>query len=217
MRNIGLGALCLALASVGVAGNSFAADTAAKAAANHYSFALLTNTLNNTYQSTVNDTLKHLAAEHGDSYLVLDPDYDVSKQVNQMSDVADKQVSLVFLIPVDSGGVHAGLVALQQAGIPVINIDTAVVAGDVDLVKSVVATDDYMAGKLDGEEMVKNNPGGESELHRSCEGFLGWPRQRAEQVPDRGAAGWRRRPGEVALDCPGHHPSASGSDGILRN
>jgi ribose transport system substrate-binding protein len=160
MRNIGLGALCLALASVGVAGNSFAADTAAKAAANHYSFALLTNTLNNTYQSTVNDTLKHLAAEHGDSYLVLDPDYDVSKQVNQMSDVADKQVSLVFLIPVDSGGVHAGLVALQQAGIPVINIDTAVVAGDVDLVKSVVATDDYMAGKLDGEEMVKNNPGG---------------------------------------------------------
>ena len=129
-------------------------------AAGPYKFVFMTNTLNNTYQSTMADTLKRLAAEHGDSYLVLDPDYDVSKQVNQMLDVANKGVSLVFFIPVDSGGVHAGLEALKQAGIPVINIDTAVVADDVSLVKSVVATDDYMAGKLDGEQMVKRNPNG---------------------------------------------------------
>ena len=77
------------------------------------------------------DTLKRLAVEHGDSYLVLDPDYDVSKQVNQMLDVANKGVNLAFLIPVDLGGVHAGLQALKDAGIPVINIDTAVVADDV--------------------------------------------------------------------------------------
>ena len=72
-----------------------------------------------------------------------------------MLDLANKHVSLVFLIPVDSGGVHAGLDALKQAGIPVINIDTAVVAGDVGLVQSVVATDCYLAGKLAGEQMVK--------------------------------------------------------------
>ena len=64
------------------------------------------------------DTLKRLATSNGDSYVALDPDYDVSKQVNQMLDVANKHVSLVFLIPVDSGGVHAGLDALHQAGIP---------------------------------------------------------------------------------------------------
>ena len=46
------------------------------------------------------DTLKRLATEHGNSYLVLDPDYDVSKQVNQMLDVANKGESLVFFIPV---------------------------------------------------------------------------------------------------------------------
>ena len=129
-------------------------------AAGPYKFVFMTNTLNNSYQAAMADTLKQLATEHGDSYLVLDPDYDVSKQVNQMLDIANKGGSLVFFIPVDSGGVHAGLQALNDAGIPLINIDTAVVADDVALVKSVVATDAYMAGKLDGQAMVKRNPNG---------------------------------------------------------
>jgi ribose transport system substrate-binding protein len=149
--------LCSAALSVGLTlnGGALAANSSGP-----HKFVFMTNTLNNTYQSTMADTLKRLAAEHGDSYLVLDPDYDVSKQVNQMLDVANKGVSLVFFIPVDSGGVHAGLQALKDQGIPVINIDTAVVADDVDLVKSVVATDDYMAGKLAGEQLVKRNPNG---------------------------------------------------------
>ena len=179
----------------------------------------MTNTLNNTYQSTMADTLKRLATEHGNSYLVLDPDYDVSKQVNQMLDVANKGDSLVFFIPVDSGGVHAGLQALKDAGIPVINIDTAVVADDVGLVKSVVATDDYMAGKLAGEDLAKRNPNGgkiailDFPENQSCidrvQGFLRWPRRCEKQVPDRGAAGRRGGAGKVAADRPGHHSGAS--------
>jgi ribose transport system substrate-binding protein len=159
MKKIFLGALCAAFLSAGVCYAGEAEKPASKESG-RYSIAFLTNTLNNTYQSTMNDTLKRLASSRGDSYLVLDPDYDVSKQVNQMLDLANKHVSVVFLIPVDSGGVHAGLEALTNAGIPVINIDTAVVAGDVGLVKSVVASDCYMAGKLCGEQMVKNHPNG---------------------------------------------------------
>jgi ribose transport system substrate-binding protein len=157
MNNIRAITLCSTILSLGLllSNGAIAANAAAP-----YKFVFFTNTLNNTYQSTMADTLKRLAAEHGDSYLVLDPDYDVSKQVNQMLDIANKGVSLAFFIPVDSGGVHAGLQALKDRGIPVINIDTAVVADDVSLVQSVVATDDYMAGKLDGEQMVKRNPNG---------------------------------------------------------
>ena len=157
MKNSYAMLLCSAALSLGL---TLSSEAMAANASGPYKFVFFTNTLNNTYQSTMADTLKRLAAEHGDSYLVLDPDYDVSKQVNQMLDVANKGVSLAFLIPVDSGGVHAGLQALKDAGIPVINIDTAVVADDVSLVKSVVATDDYMAGKLTGEQMVKRNPNG---------------------------------------------------------
>jgi ribose transport system substrate-binding protein len=157
MTNIRAVTLCSTILSLGLL---FSNGAMAANASGPYKFVFFTNTLNNTYQSTMADTLKRLAAEHGDSYLVLDPDYDVSKQVNQMLDIANKGVSLAFFIPVDSGGVHAGLQALKDRGIPVINIDTAVVADDVSLVQSVVATDDYMAGKLDGEQMVKRNPNG---------------------------------------------------------
>lgn len=156
-KNVFVGALCATQFFVGSICSG--ADNPEKGVGPH-SFVFFSNTLNNTYQSTMADTLKRLATNNGDSYVALDPDYDVSKQVNQMLDVANKHVSLVFLIPVDSGGVHAGLDALHQAGIPIINIDTAVVAGDVGLVQSVVATDCFMAGKLDGEQMVKNHPDG---------------------------------------------------------
>jgi ribose transport system substrate-binding protein len=161
MKTFLFSALCVSSLTIGhIAYGADKAEKPAPKADGHYTFAFLTNTLNNTYQSTMNDTLKQLAASRGDSYLVLDPDYDVSKQVNQMLDLANKKVSMVFLIPVDSGGVHAGLEALKNANIPVINIDTAVVAGDVELVKSVVASDCYMAGKLCGEQMLKNHPNG---------------------------------------------------------
>jgi ribose transport system substrate-binding protein len=160
MKKPPFSALCISSLMIGFAAYGADNEKPASKAEGHYTFAFLTNTLNNTYQSTMNDTLKQLAASRGDSYLVLDPDYDVSKQVNQMLDLANKKVSMVFLIPVDSGGVHAGLDALKNANIPVINIDTAVVAGDVDLVKSVVASDCYMAGKLCGEQMLKNHPNG---------------------------------------------------------
>ena len=153
MKSIRTLALCSTILAV-----AFGAATAK--AAGPYKFVFMTNTLNNSYQSAMADALKRLATANGDSYLVLDPDYDVSKQVNQMLDVANKGVSLVFFIPVDSGGVHAGLQAFKDRGIPVINIDTAVVADDVGLVQSVVATDDYMAGKLGGEALVKRNPNG---------------------------------------------------------
>lgn len=150
-------ALCAAALTLGL---TLASGAIAANEKGPHKFVFMTNTLNNTYQSTMADTLKRLALEHGDSYQVLDPDYDVSKQVNQMLDVANKGVSLVFFIPVDSGGVHAGLQALKDANIPVINIDTAVAADDVALVRSVVATDAYMAGKLAGQELVRRNPEG---------------------------------------------------------
>ena len=94
MKKIFLDALCVTFLSFGF---SCYAGSSSQKSAGPYSFAFLTNTLNNTYQSTMADTLKRLASSHGDSYVALDPDYDVNKQVNQMLDLANKHVSLVFL------------------------------------------------------------------------------------------------------------------------
>ncbi|MGG6311363.1 sugar ABC transporter substrate-binding protein [Paenibacillus macerans] len=125
-----------------------------------YSFAFLTNTQNNTFQTAMNETYERLAKEKGYKYTMLDPDYDLNKQINQMSDAANQGFDAVFVIPVDSAGIRQGLEAMSDRNIPVFNVDTAVIKEDRDLVKSIVATDAFMAGKLMGQQMVNDYPDG---------------------------------------------------------
>ncbi|MBP3481338.1 MAG: sugar ABC transporter substrate-binding protein [Clostridia bacterium] len=125
-----------------------------------YKFAFLPNTQNNTFQIAMNDTLKKLCDEKGYSYTCLDPDYDLNKQLGQMSDAANKDYDAVFVIPVDSQGIRQGLQAFKDAGIPVFNVDTAVSDEDRDLVETLVATDCVMAGELVGKQMAEDYPDG---------------------------------------------------------
>ena len=125
-----------------------------------YSFAFLANTQNNTFQSTMNDTFKKLSDEKGYKYVCYDPDYDLNKQLSQMSDAATQKFDAVFVIPVDSAGIRSGLQELKDSGAVVINVDTAVIDADRDLVRTLVATNAYMAGQLVGEQMAKDYPNG---------------------------------------------------------
>lgn len=125
-----------------------------------YSFAFLTNTQNNTFQTAMNETYEKLAKEKGYKYTMLDPDYDLNKQINQMSDAANQGFDAVFVIPVDSAGIRQGLESIHDKKIPIFNVDTAVIEEDRDLVNSIIATDAYMAGQLMGEQMVKDYPDG---------------------------------------------------------
>ncbi|CUX36525.1 sugar ABC transporter substrate-binding protein [Clostridium sp. C105KSO13] len=125
-----------------------------------YNFAFLPNTQNNTFQSSMNDKFKELCDDADYKYTCLDPDYDLNTQLSQLSDAANQGFDAVFVIPVDSAGIRQGLQELNDAGIPVINVDTAVIDDDKDLVKSVIATNAYQAGQLVGEQMVKDYPDG---------------------------------------------------------
>lgn len=125
-----------------------------------YSFAFLPNTQNNTFQSSMNAKFEELANAAGYDYVCLDPDYDLNTQLGQMSDAANQQFDAVFVIPVDSAGIRAGLKELNDAGVKVLNVDTAVIEDDRDLVETVIGTDAYQAGELVGEQMVKDYPDG---------------------------------------------------------
>ena len=125
-----------------------------------YSFAFLPNTQNNTFQSGMNDEYKKLCEEAGYTYTCLDPDYDLNRQMGQLSDAANQNFDAVFVIPVDSAGIRQGLQELNDAGIPVFNVDTAVIDDDRDLVVTLVATNAYQAGQLVGEQMAKDYPDG---------------------------------------------------------
>lgn len=125
------------------------------------SFAFCTNTLNNTFQSSIDAKLSELCKENEISYTCLDPDYDLNKQLSQLSDCANSGYDAVFVIPVDSAGITSGLEEISEAGIPIFNVDTAVIDDDIDqFVTQFVGTNAYMAGQLVGEQMTKDYPDG---------------------------------------------------------
>lgn len=125
------------------------------------SFAFCTNTLNNTFQSSMDEKFSELCKEAGISYTCLDPDYDLNTQLSQLSDVANSGYDAVFIIPVDSAGITSGLAEISEAGIPIFNVDTAVIEEDIEtFVTQFVGTNAFMAGQLVGEQMAKDYPEG---------------------------------------------------------
>lgn len=137
-------------------------ETSAKSqSGKSYSFVFCTNTLNNTFQSSMDAKFKELSEENGYTYTCLDPDYDLNKQLGQLSDVANGGYDAVFIIPVDSSGITSGLKEIHDASIPIFNVDTAVIQEDIDAyVTQFVGTNAFMAGELVGEQMAKDYPDG---------------------------------------------------------
>lgn len=142
-------------------GGTTTPDTQGAQSGKELSFVFCTNTLNNTFQSSIDTKLKELCAANGIAYTCLDPDYDLNKQLSQLSDVANSGYDAAFIIPVDSAGITSGLAEIKEAGIPIFNVDTAVIEDDIEnFVTMFVGTNAYMAGELVGQQMVQDYPDG---------------------------------------------------------
>lgn len=136
-------------------------ETESNADTTDLSFAFCTNTLNNTFQSSMDAKFKELCEANGIEYTCLDPDYDLNTQLSQLSDVANSGYDAVFIIPVDSAGITSGLAEIKDAGIPIFNVDTAVIEEDIEtFVTQFVGTNAFMAGQLVGAQMVADYPDG---------------------------------------------------------
>ncbi|MGC4019033.1 MAG: sugar ABC transporter substrate-binding protein [Muricomes sp.] len=121
-------------------------------------FAYCTSTLNNPFMTTIGDALKEACEANGDELVTYDPQYDQAKQISQIEDAITQGVDGIFLLPVDSDGVKNVLQTAKDKGIPVIALDNPVT--DVDLVAANVASDNFNAGHIVGEAMVKDFPNG---------------------------------------------------------
>ncbi len=115
-------------------------------------------TMNNPFFGALNDGIKSVVEANGDTLITLDPALDQAKQISQVEDMVAQKVDAIFLNPVDWQGVRPALEAAKAAGIPIINVDAPVY--DLDLVDCVVASDNYKAGVVVAEDLLKKLPNG---------------------------------------------------------
>ena len=110
-------------------------------------------TLNNQFYDVLNSEIQQIAEQKGDHLITLDPALDQEKQNDEISYLIEQNVDVIILNPVDWKGVQEGLEAAKKAGIPVIVVDTAVY--DTDMVDVTITTDNYQAGVLCAQDMMK--------------------------------------------------------------
>ncbi len=110
-------------------------------------------TRNNPYFDVLNDAIEQVVESNGDILITRDPCQDQEKQNDQILEMIDEGIEVLFLNPVDWETVRPALIACKEAGVVVINVDTVV--RDTEYVTSIIETDNYQAGVLCAQDMMK--------------------------------------------------------------
>ena len=88
----------------------------------------------------------------------VDPANNVTRQIQQVEDVIAQDIDGIFLNPAEAEGIIPALDQLKAAGIPIVNFDTEV--AEMSYVATYTGSDNYNAGKVCGEDLVKKCPKG---------------------------------------------------------
>lgn len=112
----------------------------------------------NPFFVVLEKTIREEVEKQGDELISVDPANDVSLQIQQIEDLISQDIDAIFLNPAEAEGILPALDALKAAGIQIVNFDTEVV--DMSYVASYVGSDNYNAGKVCGEDLVKKCPDG---------------------------------------------------------
>ncbi|OZG62713.1 LacI family transcriptional regulator [Bifidobacterium lemurum] len=173
----------VAFAVAGLSGCGTSADTSAEgttgASDAEIKLGYVPSTMNNPFWQAILDGINEEIDGQSVSVQTVDPQADQSKMNDMVGDLIASGVNAIILGPYDTTGVQPALQAAADAGIPVINIDTPV--DDLDLVETVVASDNKKAGALVAEDMMSrldegsdiaviNCPSGQACIQR-LEGF----------------------------------------------
>ena len=103
-------------------------------------------------------TIREGVEANGDTLISMDPANDVSLQITQIEDMITQGIHAIFLNPAEAEGILPALDMLKEAGIPILNFDTEV--AELEYCFSYVGSDNYNAGYVCGEDLVKKRPNG---------------------------------------------------------
>lgn len=119
-------------------------------------------TLNNPFYEIIDEEIRTIVENHGDILISRDPALNVERQMEEIRELIDLGVELIFINPVDWTKIEPALELAHAAKIPVIAIDTNV--EDDSLVVCTVVSDNYNAGVQCAEHLLKNSSGGKIAL-----------------------------------------------------
>lgn len=145
----------------------------------HRKFGSTYMTMNNPYFGVLNDSIKEVVEANGDFLITRDPAQDQEKQNEQIYDMLEEGIEVLFLNPVDRKEVEPALKACYEAGVLVFNVDTLVY--NTEYVTSVIASDNYNAGVQCAMDMMSKLEGGDiiildhlivSSINERVQGFL---------------------------------------------
>lgn len=109
-------------------------------------------TRNNVYFDVLHAAIEEVVESNGDILISRDPNQQQDKQNDQIIEMIEEGIQVLFLNPVDWEEVRPALEACKEAGVIVINVDTIV--KDTEYIVTCVETDNYMAGRLCAEDMM---------------------------------------------------------------
>ncbi len=114
--------------------------------------------LTNPFHIAMRDAMQAAIEANGDTLISIDGQQMQDKQNNVIEDLITQGIEVLFLNPVDSASVQPALEECAAAGIPVINVDSAVL--DQSMVATYIASNNVSAGRQCGDEIVKLYPEG---------------------------------------------------------
>ncbi len=107
--------------------------------------------LDNPYFAVMKEAFDKAGHSIGAELFVTDARHDVTKQINDIEDLIQKDIDILLINPTDSVGVEGAVRAAKKAGVVVVAVD-AQANGPVD---SFVGSKNYDAGLLAGEYLAK--------------------------------------------------------------
>lgn len=145
----------LALTTFGVTNSASAADKKVVGAT------LLS--LQYPFLVTLDNAMKAEAAKHGIALISLDPRQSVATELDQVEDLITKKVDLIVMIPVDQKTSQAAAKRINQAGIPLVLVNTKFTddfTASGGKFVTYVGSDDTDAGKIEGQYLADALPEG---------------------------------------------------------
>ena len=124
----------------------------------HYKFGFTCMDQSNPFFVLIEKTIRQEVEARGDQLISVDPANNVTRQIQQVEDIIAQKIDGIFLNPAEAEGIIPALDQLKAASIPIVNFDTEV--ADMSYVATYTGSDNYNAGKVCGDDLVKKCPNG---------------------------------------------------------